>query len=186
MERPSGQEPINTAIKGFAIAIVAIVIVAYAVSSLRESTIETRAGTTYPYENSRENAGTAYLTIDAYDEITSGTLTGTLTVSDNVYLKITLNGTTILDNIKTENKTVDNTVTSYIVDGLDNWVVTIDNASRLTAPFTTTLSVTTYEKSVGEEIATGSGNATVKIFTLLFLTVVIGVVLYLLRRFEAI
>jgi len=161
---------------------VVIMLVAVAIGGLVFTKIHTEtakqtvgAGTTYSYENTLENAGTATLTITAYDEIKSGNLSGELLISDSVVIGITLNNATIVDTTYAASDNVDNVVTGYLVDGPNSWTVTIDNTARLTAPFITTLSATTYARSIGENVAVDVGTGAGSIFPLLVLIIIIGV-----------
>jgi len=161
---------------------VVIMLVAVAIGGLVFTKIHTETekqtvgtGITYFYENTLENAGTAYLSITAYDEIKSGTLTGTLTVSDVVVLTITLNAYTIIDGSYTGVSVIDNIVTGYLQDGSNSWTVTIDNTERLSAAFVTTLSASTYSRSIGENVAGDVGTGAGSIFPLLVLIIIIGV-----------
>jgi hypothetical protein len=169
------------AVKGFAILLIMVAIFAFAFTEIRSATIEQRTGKTYQYENSLTNAGTAYLTINAYDEITSGKLKGELKISASVVVSITLNGTTIVNKTFAASENVDNTVTGYLKDGSNSWTVTIDNTARLTAPFKTTLTATTYDKSLGETIATETESGSLKVFVLLLLVVLVAIIAIVLR-----
>jgi len=259
MERPFGQASMTDAIKGFAIAIVAIVVIGFAVSSIRESTIEERTGTTYTnellntsftentglnadhWDNYVENGATASLdtsqdyflmrttenentstpkidngvlkqsvTVSTiHDELVSATSTFSFRVYDNdnarsIVVKVLLDDGTDNTTLYSENvtlkentswTTVENDVISYVTTAgtYTLWIraemlgyasgsgagtlceVQFDNVN---------LTVDTYDRSVGEDIAHDTGSPTVKVFTLMFVTIVIGAALYLLRRFE--
>jgi len=133
------------------------------------------SGTTYTYENSLDNTGTAYLTAYLHDELKSATLAQDYNYSDVVYENIYVNDTLVYENSSINGSgSLSIDVASYVKDGTNTFKVSVDNTNRINN-ITTTLTVQSYAKSVEENIVGETGTTAGDIFPLILLMVLIAV-----------
>lgn len=144
------------------------------IGSLTETETE-GTGTTYTYENSLDNDGTAYLSVSLNDELKSGDISQSYDFSAAVYENIYVNDTLVYENASISGSgTLAVDVASHIVEGTNTFKVAVDNTARINN-VSTTLTVKSYGKSVGENVMEQTNSGATTVFPLLVLIVVIAV-----------
>ena len=172
-------QAINTGLVwGIVLMLVAVAIGGLVFSKIHaETEKQTKGtGTTYTWDNTLSGTGTLWLyDVKYHDELKSATTKADYDFSDTVVLTIKVNSNTIVDqSYAAGTGTVESDVIDYVTEGNDNCEVSVDNSARVTS-LSTDFNVQSYEKSVGEGVATDVGSGAKSIFPLLVLIIIIGV-----------